>query len=226
LKELEQFTPSELNTKKENTESDYESVKLQYDQINRELASINTEVRHILEPDEMYGLQNEKESLQEQLKEETKEWLSTKLALQVLNESKLRYEQERQPEVITQTRKYFKAITENAYEDLRISLSEKHVSIIDDRGRHKTVEELSRGTREQLLLALRLCLIEEYEKNAEPLPVALDDIMVNFDVHRAENLAKVLTDFAKDRQVILFTCHEHTRDLFKKQGATIIDWRN
>ena len=224
LKELEQFTPSELSTKKENTEIDYESVKEQYDQMNRELASIKTEIRHILEPDEMYGLQNEKESLQERLKEETKEWLSTKLALEVLNESKQRYEQERQPEVITQTRKYFKAITENAYEDLRISLSEKHVSIIDDRGRHKTVEELSRGTREQLLLALRLGLIEEYEKNAEPLPVALDDIMVNFDVHRAENLAKVLTDFAKDRQVILFTCHEHTRDLFKDEGATIIDW--
>ncbi len=224
LQELDHFTPSELSTKKENTESDYETVKQQYDEINRELASINTEIRHILEPDEMYGLQNEKESLQERLKEETKEWLTTKLALEVLNESKQRYEQERQPEVITQTRKYFKAITENAYEDLRISLSEKHVSIIDNRGRHKTVEELSRGTREQLLLALRLGLIEEYEKSAEPLPVALDDIMVNFDVHRAENLAKVLTDFAKDRQVILFTCHEHTRDLFKEKGATIINW--
>lgn len=223
---LEKYTPTELNTKRENTESDYETVKQQYDEMNRELASIKTEIRHILEPDEMYGLQNEKESLQEQLKEETREWLSTKIALEVLNESKQRYEQERQPEVITQTRKYFKAITENAYEDLRISLSEKHVSIIDDRGRHKTVEELSRGTREQLLLALRLGLIEEYEKNAEPLPVALDDIMVNFDVHRAKNLVKVLVDFAKDRQVILFTCHEQTRDLFKQEGAAIIDWRN
>tara|TARA_B100000508_G_scaffold141092_1_gene146369 strand:- start:8803 stop:11697 length:2895 start_codon:yes stop_codon:yes gene_type:complete len=226
LNTLGDFTPSELNTKKENTENEYEAVKQQYDELNRELATIKTEIRHILEPDEMYALQNEKESLQEQLKEQTKEWLSTKMALEVLNESKQRYENERQPEVITQTRKYFKAITENAYEDLRISLSDRHVSIIDDRGRQKSVEELSRGTREQLLLALRLGLIEEYEKNAEPLPVALDDIMVNFDIHRSKNLVKVLTDFASDRQVILFTCHEHTRDLFKNEGATIIDWRN
>lgn len=226
IDELKKYTPTELNTKKETTENEYELIKQQYDEMNRELAAIITEIRHILEPDEMYKLQNEKQSLQEQLKEETKEWLSTKLALEVLSESKQRYEKERQPEVITQTRKYFKSITENAYEDLRISLSDRHVSIIDDRGRHKTVEELSRGTREQLLLALRLGLIEEYEKNAEPLPVALDDIMVNFDVHRAQNLVKVLTDFAKDRQVILFTCHEHTRDLFKEEGATIIDWRN
>ncbi|MGM0477935.1 MAG: ATP-binding protein [Bacteroidota bacterium] len=226
LAALDKFTPSELATKKEATESEYETVKEQYDEMNRELASISADIRHILEPDEMYALQNERESLHQQLKDATCEWLSTKMALNVLNESKQRYEEERQPEVITQTREYFKAITENAYEDLRISLSEKHVSIIDSRGTAKTVEELSRGTREQLLLALRLGLIEEYEKNAEPLPVALDDIMVNFDVHRAENLADVLTDFARDRQVILFTCHEHTRDLFKAKGANVIEWRN
>jgi uncharacterized protein YhaN len=225
IDELEEYTPSLLNSKKEETEQDYEAIKNQFDEMNRELASITTNIRHILEPDEMYELQNNKESLETRLIEETKEWLSTKMALAILNESKQKYEAEKQPEVITQTREYFKAITENAYEDLRISLSEKHVSIIDSSGKAKTVEELSRGTREQLLLALRLGLIEEYEKNAEPLPVALDDIMVNFDVHRAENLAEVLTNFAKNRQVILFTCHEHTRDLFKEHGATVIDWK-
>ncbi len=226
LEALDDFTPSELASRKEATESEYETVKEQYDEMNRELASISADIRHILEPDEMYALQNEKESLQQQLKDATQEWLSTKMALKVLNESKQRYEEERQPEVITQTREYFKAITENAYEDLRISLSEKHVSIIDAQENAKTVEALSRGTREQLLLALRLGLIEEYEKNAEPLPVALDDIMVNFDLHRAENLADVLTDFARHRQVILFTCHEHTRDLFKAKGANIVEWRD
>ncbi len=226
LEALADFTPSELASRKEATEREYETVKDQYDEMNRELASISADIRHILEPDEMYALQNEKESLQQQLKDATREWLSTKMALKVLNESKQCYEEERQPEVITQTREYFKVITENTYEDLRISLSEKHVSIIDTQGNAKTVEALSRGTREQLLLALRLGLIEEYEKNAEPLPVVLDDIMVNFDLHRAENLADVLTDFARHRQVILFTCHEHTRDLFKAKGANIVEWRD
>jgi len=226
IDELVNFTPSLLNSKKEETEQDYEAIKNDYDEINRQLAAVTANIKHILEPDEMYELQNEKESLETQLLEETKEWLSTKMALAILNESKQKYEDEKQPEVITQTREYFKAITENAYEDLRISLSEKHVSILDASGKTKTVEELSRGTREQLLLALRLGLIEEYEKSAEPLPVALDDIMVNFDVHRSENLVDVLTHFAQNRQVILFTCHEHTRDLFKEHGATIIDWNN
>ena len=226
IDELEKFTPSLLNSKKEETEQEYEVIKNEFDEINRKLASVSANIKHILEPDEMYELQNAKESLETRLIEETKEWLSTKMALAILNESKQKYEDEKQPEVITQTREYFKAITENAYNDLRISLSEKHVSILDATGKVKTVEELSRGTREQLLLALRFGLIEEYEKNAEPLPVVLDDIMVNFDIHRAENLVSVLSDFAKNRQVVLFTCHEHTRDLFQANGATVIDWKN
>ncbi|WP_107039085.1 AAA family ATPase [Brumimicrobium mesophilum] len=221
---LSRFSPSELNTKKEETSVDYELAKTKYDELNKDLAGIEADIRHILEVDEMYGLQNEKESLQAQLKEETKEWLTTRLALEVLNQSKQKYEKERQPEVITQTRDYFRSITNNAYEDIRISLSEKHVSIIDAAGNSKTVQELSRGTREQLLLALRLGLIAEYEKNAEPLPVAFDDIMVNFDTVRTENLAKILIDFAADRQVLYFTCHAHTRDIFEGLGANVVEW--
>ncbi|MEX2485375.1 MAG: AAA family ATPase [Brumimicrobium sp.] len=224
LEELQEYTPAELKVKKEDTQNAYDQIKQKYDEMNRELATVSTEIRHILEPDEMYSILNEKESLESQLKEETKEWLATKVALKMLSESKQKYEAEKQPEVITLTRDYFKEITENAYEDLRISLSEKHVSLIDRQGKQKTVEELSRGTREQLLLALRMGLIAEYEKSAEPLPVALDDIMVNFDVHRSKNLAKTLTHFAKNRQVILFTCHEHTKELFLQHGANVIEW--
>ncbi|WP_417264957.1 ATP-binding protein [Brumimicrobium sp.] len=224
LAKLSEYTPSELNVKRDETESEYEDVKNRYDELNKDLAATSTEIRHILELDDMYGFQNEKESLQTQLKEATKEWLATQLALEVLNQSKQKYEKERQPEVITQTRDFFRAITENAYEDLRISISEKHVGIIDAAGNSKTVQELSRGTREQLLLALRLGLIEEYEKNAEPLPVAFDDIMVNFDAERTSNLAEILTDFASERQVLYFTCHEHTKDLFESHGANIITW--
>ena len=47
------------------------------------------------------------------------------------------------------------------------------------------MDELSRGTGEQLYLALRFGLIEEFAGQAEPLPVVMDDILVNFDVERA-----------------------------------------
>jgi len=224
LNELKLIEPSQVNVAALHAKQAADNAHELYMQKSNELVTCQTEIRHILEPDQMYSKLNEREVLETKLYEQTKEWLATKMALAILVESKQRFEKEKQPEVITFTRNYFKEITENAYQDLRISLSDKHVSIIDRAGKTKTVEELSRGTREQLLLALRMGLIEEYEKNSEPLPVALDDVMVNFDVHRSRNLAQTLTHFANNRQVILFTCHEHTRDLFKEYNATILEW--
>ena len=215
---------SELSTQIQYAKESYEEVNNDYEEIGKKIATHKAHIHHILQPDEMTKLLTEQQSLETALHEDAKEWFSTKMALKVLNESKQQFEEDKQPEVITYTRNYFREITNGAYSDLRISLSDKHVSIIDHSGRAKMVEELSRGTREQLLLALRMGLIEEYEKNSVPLPVVLDDVMVNFDIHRAQNLARSLTAFGANRQVILFTCHEHTRDLFASTNATIINW--
>ncbi len=56
-------------------------------------------------------------------------------------------------------------------------------------------------------MSLRLGLIEEYEKHSEPLPIILDDVFVNADPRRTKIIASVLEKFAKNRQIIIFTCH-------------------
>lgn len=83
--------------------------------------------------------------------------------------------------------------------------------------------EMSRGTREQLYLAMRFGLIEEYESRAEPLPVIMDDVFVNFDDDRKPRVVEILSEFAKDRQVLLLTCHRHSLEWYEKFGARRID---
>ena len=49
--------------------------------------------------------------------------------------------------------------------------------------------DLSRGTREQLYLAVRLGLIEEFAQRGTSLPLVLDEILVNFDPERMAAVA-------------------------------------
>lgn len=224
LQQLSKYDQASLTLELELISETHSTKSEEYDEKNKSLASLKTEIDFILKPDEMFALQNEKESLESRLAALTKEWLATKLALHLLGESKAKLEKENQPDVIKHTKNYFQTITSNAYQDIRIAIGDQQVEVFDNNGHPKSVEALSRGTNEQLLLSLRMGLIEEYEKNSEPLPIVLDDIMVNFDNERAANLAHAMKDFAKNRQVILFTCHEHTKALFKEQKATIIDW--
>jgi uncharacterized protein YhaN len=63
----------------------------------------------------------------------------------------------------------------------------------------------SDGTVDQLYLALRLAVAEELLPVG---PLVLDDALVRFDDQRLAAAMEILKDEAKDRQVILFTCHE------------------
>ena len=78
---------------------------------------------------------------------------------------------------------------------------------------------MSRGTREQLYFAMRLGLIQVYETELEPMPIIMDDILVNFDDDRGPAAIEGLVEFSNNRQVIILTCHKNTLDIYKGLGA-------
>ena len=49
--------------------------------------------------------------------------------------------------------------------------------------------------------------LEQYTGNSEPMPLIVDDILVDFDDQRAEAALCSLCDLADKSQVILFTHH-------------------
>jgi len=161
------------------------------------------------------------ESLRENLKDAFKEWLAGQMAIKVLSKVKAIYEKDKQPQVVKRSGEYFQTITDGAYAGMRASLEGREVSVYDHRGVSRNLAQLSRGTREQLLVSLRLGFIEEYEQQAEPLPVIIDEILVNFDPQRARQTAQILQDFAQTRQVLLFTCHPATLNFFDKEKINV-----
>jgi uncharacterized protein YhaN len=194
-------------------------------EINQQLGRIQQRCDQLLQPDDLQKKNSALESLREQMKAAQKQWLSLKLSTAVLEKAKKHFEKEKQPRVITNSRQFFKTITNGRYTGIELSLTDSDIRLETAQGQIKRVEQLSRGTREQLLLALRLGLIAEYEEQAEDLPVALDDVFVNFDAVRAESTANVLAEFSKNRQIIIFTCHSTTRELFKSYNANILEWK-
>jgi uncharacterized protein YhaN len=74
-------------------------------------------------------------------------------------------------------------------------------------------ELLSQGTRGSLALATRLSLAELYLEQMQGLLI-LDDPFTDMDPDRRHAAGRCLGDFAKQRQVIFFTCHpDHKREL-------------
>lgn len=79
---------------------------------------------------------------------------------------------------------------------------------------------LSRGTADQLYLALRLALCDMLLGGEEPCPIVLDDALINFDDVRMGYALDYLAELAQHRQILLFSCHSREKRYIqtKKEG--------
>ena len=84
---------------------------------------------------------------------------------------------------------------------------------------------MSEGTQDQLYLSLRLAALELYLEQHEPMPLILDDLLSTYDDSRAAALLRQLARTARRSQVIVFTHHQHLRQLCEETlGAGQFHW--
>lgn len=147
-----------------------------------------------------------------ELTDVVRRWQSIVLARELVQRTLNDYIRDRQPEVLEASSPMFCAVTGNRYQSVVQDQAGEGVLVMDAQGGVRGVDALSTGTAQQLYLAMRLALADEFEKAGTDLPLVLDDVLVNFDPSRAKAMAEVLVEYARHKQVFLFTCHPETRD--------------
>lgn len=159
------------------------------------------------------------DSIARQLREAAGRWRLLAATEWFLTGVRATYERERQPETLRAASRFLVRLTEGRYTRVWTPLDQDVLRVDDAHGHSLPVEVLSRGTREQLFLSLRLALVESYRRRGIELPMILDDVLVNFDAGRTRAAAIVLGEFAAEgHQLLIFTCHEHIYRLFKSLG--------
>ncbi len=157
----------------------------------------------------------------EQLRQAWERWQVVSLAGQTLEQVRRVFERDHQPIVLREASEHLSRLTRGRYLRIWAPLDRPVLRIDSVDGDTIDVEKLSRGTREQIFLALRLALVAAYARRGIRLPMVLDDVLVNFDQDRADAAAEVLRDFAAEgHQLLVFTCHEHIFKLFKTLKVT------
>lgn len=143
------------------------------------------------------------------------DYAASRIASAVLAQVIDTYQKRNQGPLIAKASQRFAAITAGRYAGVVIDYDEekqilKAVRADDQR---LIMEQLSTGRRDQLFLSLRLAAIEGHLEHGEPLPVIIDDILIQFDDAAAAATFKVLADLSKRTQVLFLTHHEHLLDI-------------
>ncbi len=223
MESMQDTDPEQLEQELADVLSRLNSVHEEQNRVNQEIGQFRGEAAQLASREDLVRLHNELESKKEQLMNGAREWATLTLALDMLDQAKARYEKTRQPQVFQAAGRMFSQITDGNYQGVEKPLESDEFRIVQGNGGFKSPVQLSRGTREQLYLSMRFGLIEDYETRAEPLPIVMDDVFVNFDDTRREHVLDILRDFARDRQVIILSCHEHLVETYLKYGAKQVE---
>jgi uncharacterized protein YhaN len=124
----------------------------------------------------------------------------------------LAYRQQHRSSMMARASDAFEMISRRAYRGLvsqpKRDGGEELIALSAD-GSSKLAKCLSKGTRFQLYLALRVAGYHEFAATRDTVPFIADDIMETFDDFRAEEALRVFADMASSGQVIYLTHHRH-----------------
>ncbi|MBT5348707.1 MAG: AAA family ATPase [Nitrospina sp.] len=218
-----QNTPlEEIQQKLSRLRIELEELREDREQLLQDIGETLNEIEKLSSNNDLIAKQTESEYLKQQLQSLAREWATYRGVLVLIDAAKQKFEKTRQPGVIRSAENLFAQITGGNYRRIIKPIDQDDLIIENELHQRKGVLEMSRGTREQLYLAMRFGLIDEYETRSEPLPAVMDDIFVNFDDERDERIIKILSQFSKQRQVIVLTCHQRSLEAYKNIGATAI----
>lgn len=115
--------------------------------------------------------------------------------------------------------KVLEPLTANRYKQIDLSEADSGKALRAD-GLAVPFVLLSIGTKVGLGLALRLSMARYFLKDSEGFLV-LDDPLVDMDPDRQSAAAKIIQNFAREKQIIVMTCHPGHADLLRRHTITL-----
>ena len=239
-REIENFTKSVVSLFKERSESAYAEfqkgeiklanlvdelenqrteVRTSIEELVRLRANLEVQETKFLNDNPVTELQIKYESLVLEAEETIRNLKPIALAKELLIRANKTFEEVHQPELLKLSSEIFSRITEDRYVAI-VKKEEKGIDRIyarNQNGEDILDVDLSRGTREQLYIAIRLALVSR--NDSLELPLLMDDVMVNSDIGRCTGLAKELQNVATRRQIVYFCSRRETVDIFNSAGV-------
>lgn len=128
------------------------------------------------------------------------------LVSKIVAEAEKHYRKSQRPDFLIRASRFMAMMTRNEYQEI---LMTEAGGFVLKKGNDliPVTEAISRGTKEQMYLALKIAMTYRMDPLGE-YPILMDEIVINFDAKRRSGFYEMLSELAESRQVIFLTCHE------------------
>lgn len=213
------LTETEIDSLKENFKAQSDNTAT----LRTQLTSINEQIKTVTASTPSVAvLEREKAELEEKIKSYRNFTNTAEIAEIALDEA-FRDLRKNYSEVLDQrTAEIFNKLSDDKYLSVSVSKSLDASVTTEDAFGTKESDYLSRGTEDQLYLAMRLAVAELITNESEKLPIFADDPLSQYDDNRTAKAMTFLKDYARDKQLVMFTCHSFIKEAAEKENIKII----
>lgn len=210
----------------------FEDIKKEYDSLQERIkaaeseeasfaAQMNHRISSVKNPD---ALQKEIDEIKGTLTQQKDFCDSLDLAIEVLQESFAILRKSYGSELEKATAEIFKTITDGKYDGITVSKSFE-IQVEESKNPiSRESEYLSSGANDQAYLSLRLAVAKSICPENKPL-LFMDDSLTQYDDNRTKRTIEFLKNYAKDGQILLFTCHNSVADMVLQSGSFVTNIR-
>ncbi len=203
-------------TSKEDVENSYKRCMKEIDSLEGKLEELKNQKQSLKDNIESLATSSKLEEAQKKIDEGrtalrklAEKYAVYKSGALILNKVRQRFIEKTKDTLLNQASEAFTRITAGEYKQILPPdnlIEPDFRAVMEGNICQETTEILSRGTKEQLFLAVRLSRIQKIQP---PLPVIVDDTLVNFDTYHLAQALKIIKELGRTHQLIILTCHPH-----------------
>ena len=220
LKELESYPDFEPDLKDQEITDlredlrEAERTAEDFDDLQSRIADIKAEIRQAKSDDQVETALAERDRALDDLKDQLEDDCAAMVGDVLVDHVQEATMETSRPDVFERAREILTTITRGRY---RLDFDENNAkfrAFDETQQKGLALEELSSGTRVQVLLAVRIAFVEQQEQGVR-IPLLLDETLANTDDRRAKTIIESTIELARNgRQIFYFTA----------QGDEVAKW--
>lgn len=225
LKELEDEISEMLE---ENINYDYsteDEIEEKKNSYSKELIEVEKEIKdkeneisnRFIGKRTLFEIEEELEQTKELVNTNEKKVKALELSKEIMEKAFKEIQKNYGPILNEKVSKYIKSFSLDKYYEAKVSENFELVLKTKD-GELIPANYLSNGALDSVYIALRLAFVELIFNKEDSITLFLDDAFVQYDDVRVKKIIEELYKISKDKQIILFTCHEREGKVAEKLG--------
>ncbi|WP_374832489.1 AAA family ATPase [Paenochrobactrum pullorum] len=201
---------TELRAKSEDIDGRCQELYLAKNQAEDKIAAVGGD-------NKIAAIEERRRTILLEIEEGARNYLQLRIGIAAAEEGLKAYRDKHRSSMMERASEAFSTISRGDYSGLATQPGKEGEILIARAadGSSREAQELSKGTRFQLYLALRVAGYYEFVRERPALPFIADDIMESFDDFRAEETLRIFSQMAEAGQVIYLTHHRHLCEIAK-----------